>query len=345
MQQLTSVVEGMKEAITEAITSARSLLRHKGVGALGIALLGFVVKSLFDMAASDWWHSALLPWLPSDSQVPHWLIAGLVLMLLCVSALAVWLLADRQKLSERNASLQSRLRDRSSTVLERDARVQRAQNDLLNGMLRKTESIILALVWVVQEVWAGTSDVDTLTAKVLEATIHHIATMYGAQITRGAVLVLDPQDPCWLICYAAEGGIDPLNINRRHYIGPMDALAKISGYRRGLAGEAYLQRRPQLVHVDRLTREADSEYYVDYRGADGGFCLYESAVAIPIRLGPDDDNLLGVLCLDSPYRDTFDADPTCESAAHLLRVICYVLRMRTPETATQRTAAETMANA
>ena len=243
MKSLQSTISKLKSII--------GIVSPKALFALGVGIAGFLARSVLDIILSDWWHISFMPWVRSVSSVSHALVLLVFLLLAGLVAITVRLLMERQKLSERNAILQSHLHNLTSTVVERDARVQRAQNDMLDGMLRKTENTVQTLVGVVQEIWQGARDIDALTVKVLEESIHHIAALYAGRITRGLILVPDPRDPNWLMCYASVG-IDPPSTHRRHYIGPPDGLTKAGQYKPGVAGEVYLQRvsgRPILHHT------------------------------------------------------------------------------------------------
>ncbi len=326
MQRLRTLIQVTADAVRGLPQKYKTLALGATAGGITIGVLHIIAEAII----TDWWNGTLVPWLSGSVYLPDWFV-----VLLGASVLAsLFLLASRQTLKGENVALQKQLTNHDATVVEHAAKTARSRNDVLTAMLRREEGLLIAMIGAAVALYRGGVTVDALMIKLLDTAINSLIQIYGGRISRGLVLIPDPQDERWLICYASVG-IDEQSRGRRHYIGPMEMKAR--GQRktskptqqnsRGVAGMVFTSGKPKLVHVDRASKKADCADYIDYRG-DRSSCPYQSFVAIPICDTAHDKHPLGVLCLDSPERDTFDEDVELGNVRPLVRDIFRLLLMR-----------------
>lgn len=302
----------------ESLSDRSTQVRSAVIGGLVVLAL----TAIYQTIVSDWWHSVLLPVLRRNGEWPIWAFALLLVPL--VSAVVLYI--SRERLLRENAVLHVAVDSHTANIVEHDVAVSRARNSVLEAMHSRVESTVVTLINLATELAEGEREVSEPTASLLRQSIDNIIHVYGGRISRGLILIHDPSDEDWLKCCASVN-IEGKSIERRHYVGPMNDLARRAGFQRGVAGNLFLMPNPKpvVVHVERPSKKASRKEYVDYR-KDRLTIPYQSFIAYPLRLDPKDKRAIGVLCLDSPFKETFDGDPSLESVIHLIRIVSHLVR-------------------
>jgi len=131
--------------------------------------------------------------------------------------------------------------------------------------------------------------------QILRDCITDATLILGKGVNRG--YVLQPNETDYLVPLASyQMPQDSLRLTR-FYIGK-DTVTE-----RGIAGCAYVERELKVVHFNENGQADDERYLVSPNRPRQP---YDSFIAIPISTPKKD--YIGVLCLDSQYKETFDSD-------------------------------------
>jgi hypothetical protein len=207
---------------------------------------------------------------------------------------------------------------------------------LLTRAVRVQEMITLTILQGAR-LWArGGQERDTLLSDLLTVVMDCTRGFYGGSVFRAGILVPSSTDPDWLVWYSAIG-LSYEELRHRFYIGAEpDSEVK----RRGVAGYAYITRKPQLCRIDQEAGTFNHPEFVSFSD-DPSRPVYSAFVALPLcgdwllpETAPHDKENYGVICFDSMYPNMFDDDPVTQNNvatwifSPFLRAIYFLLQWR-----------------
>lgn len=295
--------DGFRDWVEAHPIKATALLTTLGI-ALGIGVLQEIANRIVD--------TEIAPWLSAVADVYRWVLIGLIVLLALLGALA-W------QQSLRIARLRVLSSDQSPAVTHKRMKDAEGQRALFGGYLNASMEVLETLtVYLTTVGWDG-GDPDHIKKLLIPIVLRRVQRMYAHQLVPYASVYMPSSDnPDFLTIYAnVNVNADRVQRNR-WYIGSDKKRQRVES---GTAGRVYLKQTPRVHHINPDTNLAEEgNDYIPSRAA-GEVALYLSFVAMPLL---DNGQCLGVLCLDSSARDTFDGDSKqtiIEPAAKLLTTI------------------------
>jgi hypothetical protein len=291
---------------------------------LGIgSVLGLIFGGIVQTVASNAFMQHIWPWLIAWQRLPRWFVVGGAIVLGLV-LYGTW----RQSLEI--AHLRALADEHSPTATQIRMRTAEGQRDVFVRFLKASLEIHTMMRAIMPELLYDLSQTDTLIRKLTSVVIKHAQQVYGHHAPGACLYLPDDQDARYLTIFD-HVSLDEKTLQlAKWYIGPdlptgKRSLAATHAFRRGTAGSAYKKKKAFVRHINPQTlRAEEGNDYVSLH-PDRHVSPFLSFVALPIIDGKE---CLGILCLDSPARDTFDDDPDFNVLQPPLDMLGQLIRLR-----------------
>lgn len=266
-----------------------------------VSVFGSIVLTGFLQEFSNHiFDSEILPWLGGGLPLARWVLVAL-LVLIGVLGYMVW---ERTIRLERARALSSQ---QSPVATHKQLKDAEGRVILLRGYLTSSFDVLEGLVaYLSQAAWAK-GESERIRQILIPIILKRIQLMYAPSIVPYISLYLpSPDEPEYLrtTTYASINVHQDRIERNKWYIGPDRIRQRKES---GTAGWVFLRKEPKTHHINETTHKAEEGAdYIPTRKV-GDVALYRAFVAIPVV--SNSGAALGVLCLDSSQRDTFDGDP------------------------------------
>jgi hypothetical protein len=315
------------------------------------ALLLPAFQAIYQGAVSAVFFDDTWPWLVASQKVPRLVaVSGWFLFAVTLIGLVIVLWVASIRLAAAHSSLEEAHRQAAQqsphgmrvrmTNMEAERQDLQAQRDVLGEFLELSMNSLTMVTKIAPELQRNPRHVDEKVRLLVRSVIAHTAKMCG-RAPRTSLYLPSEVEPDYLTIFESIG-LDRDSIeSAKWYIGqgndpPRRAGKAPRGTRsappmevlpapRGTAGTVFIHKKPLVHHINPQTlRAEEGDDYVP-SPTDRHVCPYESFVSMPLL---DTDRCLGVLCIDSPDRDTFDGDPRFTVLQPAARMLVQLLLMR-----------------
>ena|GEM_PF-4971208 len=258
----------------------------------------------------------IAPWLGVAQAFPRWT----EILVAILAFLAVYVGYQR---SLENTRLRATLGEDAPAAIHKRMKDAEWQRALFGAYLNTSLEVLETLgVYLAQMSWEG-GDPDQAKKLLIQLILKRIQRMYSVGVIP-SVSVYTPSKTdlgCLTIFDCAPQ--NPERVARaKWYIGPDRTRQRSEG---GTAGLAYVKKKVYVRHIsERSHRAEEGSDYIPSRKA-GDVAVYLSFVAMPIL---DGTSCVGVLCVDSSVRDTFDGDPEQAELAPAARLLAQVIKLQ-----------------
>lgn len=273
------------------------------------AILTFVAITILQEIANRIVDTEIFPWLGVTVRFYRWILFGLLLLPL-VTGVMLW------QQSLHITRLQALSTDSSPAGTHKRMKDAEGQRALFGAYLNTSVEVLETMIAYLATISWEEGDLDHLRKLLIPIVLKRVQRMYAHQLVPYAsVYTRSALNPDYLTIYSSVN-VNAERVERnRWYVGEDRRRQRAEG---GTAGKVFLSKKPIVHHINPDTNLAEegSDYIASRSHSD--LALYLSFVAIPLV---HDGQCLGVLCLDSSARDTFDGDPgqvILEPAAKLL---------------------------
>lgn len=297
-------------------------IRVTTIAVTGLSIIG---AGLLQQIANPFLFNHLVPWLGASQPMPRWVMFALAVMTLGTLVL-LW------QRSLEHARLRALTQDLMPAATYLRMKTAEGQRDLLGGYLNVSVEVLEALMVSLGESPLGASLAPAVFEKLATLILKRLQRMYAQHISHGSIYVVSSDSPDFLALYA-HLNLPERSQGVRWYIGPISARRRAEG---GCAGKCHVSRKPLIHHIDPRTNRAEEG--TDYLplGDRTELALHLSMCAMPIL--DSSARCIGVLCLDSSARETFDGDKQLAALEPAARVLSQVLKLRQRTTAVDAAA-------
>lgn len=277
-----------------------------------VAVLTATLAAVYQSFVSNVFFADIVPWFAANVRPVDILIIVLSILTICGVVVIIFRQNKREKL------LSHELKE---SVLAKQALEHSAQR--ANSALRRLSS---AYADILEQQHLGKKDLETSLQDLCRSAIGSICDYYDGRVLRGSVLVVSIEHPNFLVWHSGFGFEEAERAAKRFYIGS-EHDPHYHGEKRGIAGEAWINRSTIVTHIDRATKTADNPgEFIDFE-RDRATYAFASFVCLLLK-APHEPAPCGMLCLDSVERETFDADPECTPVQPLIDFLTQLLDMR-----------------
>lgn len=179
----------------------------------------------------------------------------------------------------------------------------------------------------------GKDDLDERLRKLIDILLTYALQKLLPGSRRGVLLLPDrSRNDKYLIISNSKGIHHEYEMVDEFYIGDDGDKLEL----RGIAGKAFKEQKPFLVHLhvtadNKLEKDDDDYMIIKYKGSeDGDIPPYRSLICVPVLDGSPTNKVpkisLGVVCFDSQYRTTFDSYESKKRIELLTKHICAAFR-------------------
>ena len=287
------------------------------VSAIVVGILQEIANRIID--------TEIAPWLGQAASVYRWVVIGAIVLFIVMAA-RIWQqsLHQARHMSASDAEWPAATHKRMKEA--------EAQLGLLGAHFKSSMETLETLVGYLSDQsaleWDGANSAK-IQQLLFPIILKRAQRMYAQphMVQHACIFTPARDQPDYLTMYysGASNG-SQIHNDTQWYIGSDKKTQRLKG---GTAGAAFINRRPLVRHINPVTHEAEEgRDYIPSR-KPGDVPLYLSFVAMPLLDGEKRGaRCLGVLCLDSLERDTFDGDPQVilEPAAKLLVQVLKLLQ-------------------
>lgn len=284
--------------------------------AIAVGILQEIANRIID--------TEIAPWLGATASVYRWIVIGVLLLFIAMGVI-IWqqsLRLTRQQISS-NADWPA--------VTHKRMMHAEGQLSLLGAHFKASTETIETIVRYLATPHSGEGDPEELQRLLIPIIVNRVRRMYARphMVQHACIFTPSLEDPDYLsVYYMSDNNRSYSAQESRWYIGNDRKRQRAES---GTAGTVFISRSSIVHHINPDTHKAEEgKDYIPSRTL-GDVAMYVSFVAMPLL---DGARCLGVLCLDSLERDTFDSDlnTILEPAAKLL-VQALKLRQQVQETA------------